>query len=240
MLGQMYKIDKSLKFCRYDPTIHLSPFIAVLLYTLDSSFSMLLDELIWIQEYSCNSFSFRRSCREGICGSCAMNINGFNSLACLYPVDSLIHTNIVLPLAHMPILRDLIVSLRHFYAQYRSIEPWIHLSVNQEFSISQLEIQRTLLDGLYECILCACCSTSCPSYWWNSETYLGPAILLQALRWIIDSRDNNTLDRLLNLNDTFKLYRCHSILNCSQSCPKGLNPAVAISSIKKLVDRLIN
>lgn len=230
---------KSLKICRYNPNIHLSPFVVVISYKLNCFFPMLLDELIAVQEHNVHNFSFRRSCREGICGSCAMNINGFNTLACLYQVDPLVHSNIVMPLAHMPIVRDLIVSLRHFYSQYRSIEPWVHLPTKGMPIVSQLEVQRTLLDGLYECILCACCSTSCPSYWWNSDTYLGPAVLLQALRWIVDSRDNNTFDRLLNLNDTFKLYRCHSILNCTQSCPKGLNPAVAISAIKKLVNNLI-
>lgn len=229
---------KSIKLCKYDPTINASPFIITFSYGLIGSFSMLLDELFWVQECSNGYFSFRRSCREGICGSCAMNINGVNSLACLYQLNPVVTTNIVLPLAHMPIVRDLVVSLRHFYSQYQSIEPWVHLSSNAFTDMVQLEVQRALLDGLYECILCACCSTSCPSYWWNSDSYLGPAILLQALRWIMDSRDTDTLNRLVSLNDTFKLYRCHSILNCTQSCPKGLNPALAISAIKKLISNL--
>lgn len=229
---------KSLKLCKYDPTINTSPLIITFYYQLTYTFPMLLDELFWVQECTNGYFAFRRSCREGICGSCAMNINGVNSLACLYQLSPKISTNVVLPLAHMPIVRDLIVSLRHFYLQYQSIEPWVHVPFNKSSDMVQLEVQRALLDGLYECILCACCSTSCPSYWWNSDSYLGPAILLQALRWIMDSRDAGTLSRLTSLNDTFKLYRCHSILNCTHSCPKGLNPALAISAIKKLISNL--
>lgn len=226
---------RSLRFCRYDPTIHLSPFIVVHSYLPYEYFPMLLDELFWIQENLDSTFAFRRSCREGICGSCAMNINGINSLACIHQIKHHSASNIVYPLAHLPIIRDLVVSLKHFYSQYKSIQPWMHLNSSEMHSVKQYPIQRSLLDGLYECILCACCSTSCPSYWWNSDNYLGPAILLQALRWIVDSRDVRTLDRISTLNDSFKLYRCHSIMNCAQCCPKGLNPALAIAAIKRLV-----
>jgi succinate dehydrogenase / fumarate reductase iron-sulfur subunit len=201
---------------------------------------MLLDELFWVQENLDSTISFRRSCREGICGSCAMNINGLNSLACIYHIGKDSVNNIVYPLAHLPIIRDLVVSLKHFYNQYKSIQPWVHLDSSERRIVKQYPGQRGLLDGLYECILCACCSTSCPSYWWNSDNYLGPAILLQALRWIIDSRDVKTLDRVSTLNDSFKLYRCHSIMNCAQCCPKGLNPALAIAAIKKLVANTSN
>lgn len=226
---------KSLRFCKYDPTIHVSPFIKVYNYISDRTFPMLLDELLWVQENVDSTISFRRSCREGICGSCAMNINGINTLACIYHTGADSVINIVYPLAHLPMVRDLVVSLKHFYNQYKSIQPWIYLNSAERSVVRQYPEQRGLLDGLYECILCACCSTSCPSYWWNSDNYLGPAILLQALRWIVDSRDIRTFDRVSTLNDSFKLYRCHSIMNCAQCCPKGLNPALAIGVIKKLV-----
>lgn len=234
------QLHKSLKLCRYNPTIHSSPFVYIFNYLLIHIFAMLLDELFWIQEYSIFPVSFRRSCREGICGSCAMNINGTNTLACIYALTTNLNINIVYPLAHLPIIRDLVVSLKHFYNQYKSIQPWIHISSSEYKNIIQYHNQRILLDGLYECILCACCSTSCPSYWWNSNNYLGPAILLQAYRWVVDSRDISTLDRILTLNDTFKLYRCHSIMNCTQSCPKGINPARAIGSLKKLLQNLLH
>lgn len=227
-------INRSFKICKYDPTIFDSPFIKVFNYSINT-FPMLLDELFFIQTYLDNSLTFRRSCREGICGSCAMNINGSNTLACIYHIDSKKRTNIVYPLAHMPIIRDLVISLKHFYNQYKSVKPWIS-TILPNRSQKQFMHQRGLLDGLYECILCACCSTSCPSYWWNSDSYLGPAILIQSYRWIMDSRDTSTLERIYDLNDTFKLYRCHSIMNCTQACPKGLNPALAITNIKKLVN----
>lgn len=226
---------RSFKLCKYNPTINESPFIHTICYSMRYPFAMLLDILFWIQEYSSEQISFRRSCREGICGSCAMNINGINTLACIYRINTNYTVNTVYPLAHVPIVRDLVVSLKHFYNQYKSIQPWIHTNIYKYNRITQYQNQRNLLDGLYECILCACCSTSCPSYWWNSGSYLGPAILLQAFRWVIDSRDMYTFDRLVTLNDTFKLYRCHSILNCTQACPKSINPARAIGNLKKLI-----
>lgn len=230
-------IIRSFKICKFNPLVSFSPYVKNYIYSV-TGFPMLLDVLFYIQSSLDNSLTFRRSCREGICGSCAMNINGSNTLACIYHIDKRQYTNIVYPLAHMPIVRDLVVSLKHFYNQYKSIKPWIDTYRSNERQ-QQLISQRSLLDGLYECILCACCSTSCPSYWWNSESYLGPAILIQSYRWIIDSRDSSTLERIYNLNDTFKLYRCHSIMNCTQACPKGLNPALAISNIKYMVQQYV-
>jgi|TARA_B100000965_G_scaffold63807_1_gene49677 succinate dehydrogenase/fumarate reductase iron-sulfur protein len=196
---------------------------------------MVLDALIYIKENIDRSLSFRRSCREGICGSCAMNINGKNRLACLTPIEE---TNTIFPLPHMPILRDLIPDMNTFYRQYKEIKPWLHS--NKETGVSenlQTIEERKKLDGMYECILCACCSTSCPSYWWSSnDGYLGPAILMQAYRWIEDSRDNNTKERIEQMNDAMKLFRCKTIMNCSDTCPKGLNPGQSIGKLKKRVE----
>lgn len=205
---------------------------------------MVLDALIKIKNEQDPTLTFRRSCREGICGSCAMNINGTNSLACLkkIPVDKDCK---VYPLPHMYVIRDLVTDLTNFYNQYRSIKPWLIGSPNEQGTHSepgsttqlrehyQSTEDRAKLDGLYECILCACCSTSCPSYWWNPDKYLGPAILLQAYRWIADSRDQYKKERLKALEDPFKLYRCHTIMNCTKTCPKHLNPAKVIAQIKK-------
>jgi|TARA_B110000090_G_scaffold208680_1_gene263053 succinate dehydrogenase (ubiquinone) iron-sulfur subunit len=202
---------------------------------------MMLDVLFKIKDEQDNSLSFRRSCREGICGSCAMNINGVNTLACLSKVEKAatgVGTKIA-PLPHMFVVRDLVVDMANFYAQYKSIEPWLQ---KKDLDKSKGPVEnyqnkenRAKLDGLYECIMCACCSTSCPSYWWNSDTYLGPAVLMQAYRWIIDSRDDYTDERLAKVNDAMKLFRCHTIMNCSKVCPKGLNPAQAIAKVKSMV-----
>ncbi|MEO5830259.1 MAG: succinate dehydrogenase iron-sulfur subunit, partial [Rhodanobacter sp.] len=182
------------------------------------------------------TLTFRRSCREGICGSCAMNIDGSNTLACTKGCDEVKGEVRVFPLPHMPVVKDLVPDMTHFYAQYASIEPWLKADTPAPTRERlQSEAERAKLDGLYECILCACCSTSCPSYWWNGDKYLGPAILLQAYRWIVDSRDEATGERLDDLEDPFKLYRCHTIMNCTRTCPKGLNPAKAIAEIKKLM-----
>jgi succinate dehydrogenase / fumarate reductase iron-sulfur subunit len=183
------------------------------------------------------TLTFRRSCREGVCGSCAMNIGGRNTLACTKGHDE-IHgdTLSVSPLPHMPVIKDLVPDLTNFYAQYASIEPYMQTTTPApEKEWKQSPEDREKMDGLYECILCACCSTSCPSYWWNGDRYLGPAVLLQAYRWIADSRDEATGERLDNLEDPFRLYRCHTIMNCTRTCPKGLNPAQAIGEIKKLM-----
>lgn len=230
---------KTFKVCKYDPTLLESPFVRTFFQDSSVHFPMLLDELFFLQEHLDTSLCFRRSCREGICGSCAMNVNGVNTLACIFKTDYSLSANTVYPLAHMPIVRDLVVSLKHFYNQYKSIQPWIDCTTKSTVVNLQYQNQRFLLDGLYECILCACCSTSCPSYWWNSASYLGPAVLLQAFRWVVDSRDTDTLGRLMALNDTFKLFRCHSILNCSQACPKNLDPSRAIASLRILVSFLL-
>ena len=193
---------------------------------------MTLDALMFIKNDLDPTLTFRRSCREGICGSCSMNVNGTNTLACLKPIEGK-EINIY-PLPHMRVLKDLVPDLSEFYEQYKSIEPWLKSSTKAKKEQRQSPSDRKKLDGLYECVLCACCSTSCPSYWWNGDKFLGPAILLQAYRFIVDSRDNNKKERLKSLEDKFKLYRCHTIMNCTKTCPKNLNPAKAISEIKKL------
>ncbi len=194
---------------------------------------MILDALMYIKNNVDSTLTFRRSCREGICGSCSMNIDGTNTLACLKNMPESKEIKIY-PLPHMKVLKDLVPDLTEFFEQYKSIKPWIkNVRKNKKENIQSPE-DRKKLDGLYECVLCACCSTSCPSYWWNSEKFLGPAILLQAYRFIADSRDKNKKERLDFLKDKFKLYRCHTIMNCTKTCPKNLNPAKAIGNIKKL------
>ena len=204
---------------------------------LDICGPMVLDALIKIKSETDSTVTFRRSCREGICGSCSMNIDGTNTLACTKAIDEVKGDINIFPLPHMKVIKDLVPDMSTFYAQYESIEPWLKSDSPAPASSErpQTPEDRVLLDGLYECILCACCSTSCPSYWWNGDRYLGPAILLQAYRWIVDSRDEYTGDRLDDLEDPFRLYRCHTIMNCAKTCPKGLNPAKAIAEIKKLV-----
>ncbi len=209
---------------------------------MDNCAPMVLDALIKIKDEVDSTLTFRRSCREGICGSCAMNIDGTNTLACIKPIEDVEKDVNIYPLPHMQVVKDLVPDMTHFYAQYESIKPWLQTTTPQPANKERLQSaeDRAKLDGLYECILCACCSTSCPSYWWNSDRFLGPAILLQAYRWIIDSRDEFTGERLDNLEDPFRLYRCHTIMNCAKTCPKGLNPAKAIAEIKKLmVERAI-
>jgi succinate dehydrogenase (ubiquinone) iron-sulfur subunit len=198
---------------------------------------MVLDALIKIKSELDPTLTFRRSCREGICGSCAMNINGTNTLACLCKIDASATTKIY-PLPHMYVVKDLVPDMNNFYAQYRSVEPYLKkkgdFKVGEKQQYQSVE-SREKLDGLYECILCACCSTSCPSYWWNSDKYLGPAVLLQSYRWMVDSRDDFTAERLDALRDKFSVYRCHTIMNCTNACPKGLNPGLAIAEIKKMM-----
>lgn len=204
---------------------------------MDTCGPMVLDALIKIKNEVDPTLTFRRSCREGICGSCAMNIDGTNTLACTKPIDEVKGDVDIYPLPHMKVVKDLVPDMNDFYAQYESIQPWLQTTTPQPANRERLQSpeDRAKLDGLYECILCACCSTSCPSYWWNSDRFLGPAILLQAYRWIADSRDEFTGDRLDNLEDPFRLYRCHTIMNCAKTCPKGLNPAKAIGEIKQLM-----
>ena len=226
---------KHYQIYRWDPEKKEQPYLQTYSIDMTKCGPMVLDALIKIKNEMDPTLTFRRSCREGICGSCAMNIDGENTLACIKEVDNYSDVSTIYPLPHMYVIKDLVPDLTNFYAQYKSIEPWLKSKSppekNKEFYQSIED--RTKLDGLYECILCACCSTSCPSYWWNSEKYLGPAILLQAYRWIADSRDQYTSERLDALNDSYKLYRCHTIMNCSKTCPKHLNPGKAIAMIKK-------
>jgi succinate dehydrogenase / fumarate reductase iron-sulfur subunit len=224
------------KIYRYDPDGESNPRTDTYWVDRDDCGPMVLDGIIWIKNKLDPTLTFRRSCREGICGSCAMNIDGTNTLACTKSMDEVKGKVAIYPLPHMPVVKDLVPDLTNFYAQHASIEPWLHTtSPAPEHEWKQSPEDRVKLDGLYECILCACCSTSCPSYWWNGDRYLGPAALLQAYRWLIDSRDEATGDRLDNLEDPFRLYRCHTIMNCAKVCPKGLNPAKAIAEIKKMM-----
>lgn len=221
---------------RYDPDSPENPRTDTYEIDLDTCGPMVLDALIKIKNEIDSTLTFRRSCREGICGSCSMNINGSNTLACIKAIEDISGDLKVYPLPHMPVVKDLVVDLSRFYEQYASVKPWIKTQAPAPSGRERLQSKddRERLEGLEECILCACCSTSCPSYWWNSDRYLGPAVLLQAYRWIADSRDEATAERLEELKDAFKLYRCHTIMNCTNTCPKGLNPAKAIAEIKKL------
>jgi succinate dehydrogenase / fumarate reductase iron-sulfur subunit len=198
---------------------------------------MILDGLIWIKNNIDSTLTFRRSCREGICGSCSMNIDGQNTLACTRAMSDGHDAALkILPLPHQPVIKDLVPDLSNFYAQLALVRPYLQTtSPTPQKEWRQSPQEREKLDGLYECILCACCSTSCPSYWWNSERFLGPAALLQAARWIVDSRDEATGERLDNLEDPFRIYRCHTILNCAKACPKGLNPGEAISALRLMM-----
>jgi len=226
---------RAFRIYRWDPDDNENPRVDSYEVDPEDSGPMVLDAIIHIKNYIDPTLTFRRSCREGICGSCAMNIGGENTLACTQPIDELKGDIKIYPLPHMPVVKDLVPDLTHFYAQYESIEPWMKTQspAPPDKERLQSKADRERLDGLYECILCACCSTACPSYWWNSERYLGPAVLLQAYRWIADSRDEATGERLDELEDPFRLYRCHTIMNCTKTCPKGLNPAEAIAEIKK-------
>lgn len=231
---------KVFKIYRYNPEDEANPHLDTYHVNTDECGPMVLDALIKIKNEMDSTLTFRRSCREGICGSCAMNIDGTNTLACIKGIDEIKGEVKIYPLPHMPVVKDLVPDLTHFYAQLRSIKPWLQTETKAEGDKERLQSpeDRAKLDGLYECILCACCSTSCPSYWWNGDRYLGPAILLQAYRWIVDSRDENVGERLDFLEDPFRLYRCHTIMNCAKTCPKGLNPAEAIAGIKrKMVER---
>ncbi|MEN3931545.1 succinate dehydrogenase iron-sulfur subunit [Microvirga sp. W0021] len=228
------------KIYRWDPDDDANPRYDTYYVDRDDCGPMVLDALLWIKDNVDSTLTLRRSCREGICGSCAMNINGFNMLACTHGIDDVEADKLgrvnVRPLPHMPVLKDLIPDLTNFFVQHAEIKPWLQTrSPDPEKERLQVPSDRAKLDGLYECILCASCSTSCPSYWWNGDRFLGPAALLQAYRWLIDSRDEETGSRLDDLNDSFKLYRCLTIMNCANTCPKGLNPAHAIAEIKKMM-----
>jgi succinate dehydrogenase / fumarate reductase iron-sulfur subunit len=227
---------KRFRIYRWSPDDNANPRIDTYEVDLDKCGPMVLDALIKIKNEVDQTLTFRRSCREGICGSCAMNIDGGNTLACTKGIDECKGDVKIYPLPHMPVVKDLVPDLTNFYAQHAFIQPWLKTESPQpEKEWRQSHEDREKLDGLYECILCACCSTSCPSYWWNGDRYLGPAALLQAYRWLIDSRDEATGERLAALEDPFRLYRCHTIMNCTKTCPKGLNPAKAIAEIKKMM-----
>jgi succinate dehydrogenase / fumarate reductase iron-sulfur subunit len=231
------KRTKTFKIYRWNPDDGQNPRIDTYVIDLDNCGPMVLDAIIHIKNDIDPTLAFRRSCREGICGSCAMNIDGTNTLACLKPIEDVDGDVKIYPLPHMPVAKDLVPDLTHIFAQYSSIKPWLQTATATPPDRERLQSpeERAKLDGLYECILCFCCSTSCPSYWWNGDRFLGPAILLQAYRWIADSRDEMTGERLDALEDPFRLYRCHTIMNCTKTCPKGLNPAKAIGEIKRLM-----
>jgi succinate dehydrogenase iron-sulfur subunit len=227
---------KQVRIYRFNPDDADNPRIDTYHVDLDDCGPMVLDVLLHIKNNIDPTLTLRRSCREGICGSCAMNIDGLNTLACTRAVDEISGPIKVYPLPHMPVVKDLVPDMSNFYAQHRSIEPWLKtVTPEPRTEWPQSHADREKLDGLYECILCACCSTSCPSYWWNGDRYLGPAVLLQAYRWLIDSRDEAKGERLDDLEDPFRLYRCHTIMNCTNTCPKGLNPARAIGEIKAML-----
>ena len=231
------KRTKTIQVYRWDPDSGENPRTDSYLIDLDKCGPMVLDAILYIKNEIDPTLTFRRSCREGICGSCAMNIDGTNTLACTKASSSIKGTVKIYPLPHLPVLKDLVADLTHFYAQYASIKPWLQTKSPAPPDKERLQSveDREKIDGAYECILCACCSTSCPSYWWNGDRYLGPAVLLQAYRWLVDSRDEATGERLDELEDPFRLYRCHTIMNCTNTCPKGLNPAKAIAEIKKMM-----
>ena len=223
---------------RYDPDADQQPRMQKLQVTLQPNDRMLLDALIRIKAEVDDSLSLRRSCREGVCGSDAMNINGKNGLACVTSLRDLKEPIVLRPIPGLPVIRDLIVDMSQFFKQYESIKPYvINDTPPPEKERLQSPAEREELNGLYECILCACCSTACPSFWWNPDKFVGPAGLLQAYRFIADSRDQATNERLDNLNDPYRLFRCHTIMNCVDVCPKNLNPTLAIGKIKELLVR---
>nr|UDM59185.1 succinate dehydrogenase iron-sulfur subunit 2 [Androctonus crassicauda] len=237
---QNQKKIKQFSIYRYDPNKpHEKPRMQLYDVDLNKCGPMVLDALLKIKNEIDPTLTFRRSCREGICGSCAMNIGGTNTLACICNID----TNTskptkIYPLPHMYVIKDLVPDMNNFFEQYRSIQPWLQKKeegvLGQKQNLQSIE-DRKKLDGLYECILCACCSTSCPSYWWNGDKFLGPAILMQAYRWVIDSRDQATSERLSKMKDAYSVFRCHTIMNCTRTCPKGLNPGKYVAELKKLV-----
>ncbi len=227
---------KTFKIYRWSPDGGENPHVDTYEVDMGSCGPMVLDALIKIKNEVDATLTFRRSCREGVCGSCAMNIDGTNTLACTKFVDEVKGDVRIYPLPHMAVVKDLVPDLNTAYAQYAAMEPWLKSETPPpERERLQSPEERAKLDGLWECILCFCCTTSCPSYWWNGDRYLGPAVLLQAYRWIADSRDEAKGERLDALQDPFRLYRCHTIMNCTKTCPKGLNPAKAIAEIKKLM-----
>lgn len=239
--GTGAKRKKTFKIYRYDPDDKTNPRMDEFTIDLDKCGPMVLDAIIHIKNEVDSSLTFRRSCREGICGSCAMNIDGRNTLACLKPIEEVSGDVKITPLPHMPVVKDLVPDLNHVYAQYAAVEPWMKTDSpppTRERLQSPEDADRLNGEdgkGPAACILCFCCSTSCPSYWWNSDKFLGPAVLLNAWRWLTDSRDEAAGERLDQLEDPFRLYRCHTIMNCTNACPKDLNPAKSIAEIKKMM-----
>jgi succinate dehydrogenase / fumarate reductase, iron-sulfur subunit len=229
---------RTFRIYRFDPDSGENPRIDSYEIDMAACGPMVLDALIKIKNEVDSTLSFRRSCREGICGSCAMNIDGVNTLACTKACEDVKSSAVAIyPLPHMPVVKDLVPDLTQFYAQYAAVKPWLTTRTPAPPDSERLQSKedQEKVDRPSACILCACCSTSCPSYWWNSDRYLGPAALLAAYRWIIDSRDEATGERLDELDDAFRLYRCHTIMNCAEACPKDLNPAKAIGEIKKMI-----
>jgi succinate dehydrogenase / fumarate reductase iron-sulfur subunit len=222
---------------RYDPDSGENPRLDTYAVDLDRCGPMVLDALIKIKNEIDPTLTFRRSCREGICGSCAMNIDGVNTLACTLAIDDVKGDVKIYPLPHMPVVKDLIPDLTNFYAQYAAVKPWLQSRTPAPPDSERLQSKedQEKINTPSACILCACCSTSCPSYWWNSDRYLGPAALLASYRWLVDSRDDATGERLDELEDPFRLYRCHTIMNCTEACPKDLNPARAIAETKRML-----
>ena len=229
-------LTKIFKIYRYNPEIDAKPYYQKFKVDMAKCGPMVLDGLIKIKNEIDSTLTFRRSCREGICGSCAMNIDGVNTLACLSEIPKNDTEVAINPLPHMYVVKDLVPDMTNFYQQYKSIKPWLIQKDENKPKTGKENIQskedRALLQDMDKCILCACCSTSCPSYWWNSDKYLGPAVLMQANRWVQDSRDDAGKERLNELRDPFSLYRCHTIMNCTKTCPKGLNPGKAVAQLK--------
>ena len=242
-VGRYYKDQtnsknlKKVNVYRWDPSDGKNPRIDTFEVDIDNCGPKVLDILFKIKNEIDPSLTFRRSCAHGVCGYCAMNVDGINTLACIKSHSDINGDLNVYPLPHLKVVKDLIGDLSNLYKQYELIQPWLKVDQTGEEKkeLKQSQKDREKLDGYYECILCACCSTSCPSYWWNSDKYLGPAVLLQSYRWLQDSRDEARSERLKELDDTFKVYRCHTIMNCTQTCPKGLNPAKAIAGIKSMI-----
>ncbi len=234
------KRPKKFHIYRYDPDGGNNPRIDTFTIDLDQCGPMVLDAMIKIKNEIDSTLTFRRSCREGVCGSCAFNIAGTNTLACTTAIEDIPGDIKIYPLPHLPVVKDLVPDLSVPYAQYRLIQPWLQADTPPPAGERpQSPEERAKLDGLWECILCFCCQTSCPSYWWNGDRYLGPAILLQAYRWIADSRDEATGERLDALNDPYRIYRCHTIMNCTSACPKHLNPGQAIAEIKSSIAKRV-
>ena len=230
------KTVREFRIYRWNPDDGANPRVDTYHVDMGDCGPMVLDAIIWIKNKIDPTLTFRRSCREGVCGSCAMNIDGTNTLACTMATADIKGAVNIYPLPHLHVVKDLVPDLTAFYAQHASVKPYLQtITPAPEKEWRQSPAERAKLDGLYECILCACCSTSCPSYWWNGDRYLGPAVLLQAYRWISDSRDEAKGERLDHVEDPFRLYRCHTIMNCAKACPKGLNPAKAIAEIKDLM-----